>query len=1192
MQSDATNSFLLRASELEVQGKFEEAAIVYEEVSRNQVNKGDFYRACDFLLESATQWEKAAYQARTISDFSEKIVRARKLSVETLALCERLEKPRKRMFMSYLESMVIYFDGILDANQEARRKKLDECISLAKSALSASEEQDDRPSIGRCCSRLVKYLFEFSLIEVDASKVVAAAKARPGYGEKAVAAFLELGGEKELVRAYYLAGLSHFLAIETLESEGERAIARRRAASYLSKAVEISQRVGDMVLLGNTLLVFGSLKEEWMEPVSFQKALELGKNKENNVLIAHALELLIVSTKWQMRGQEEEEKIRNLFRKELEYLVELEKVSERFAGTEKEWIRSTAYGNVADDYRWLAEFIELDPNKKSDLLKESIRLSNKGLEVASTAGRVHCLNAHSRASHYLASLAGDPEEKKQLLDQALTDRLQAIEAQKIVAPVYYWNLGVQYLTLSMIQLDLGEQLAGKERVDVYTEANRNALRGLDFLQKHLLEISRVASGQYAELGRYLEAVSKIQSGLYEFTADEQHLKKCTEVLNQAAENYDAAGIHSRAAEMHWRAADMQSGAGFHTEAAERFFLAGKKYAMASRRILPLKTLYHEYSSYMMAWNKIELGREYRLRGLHDKSGASYESAALILLRTDKWRGLATYYSAWSILERAESLSVQDKSEQALKEFAEASEKFEEAGKQATELIKEGGLNQSGLLSFEHESQVWKRYCLSRMSFEEARHLDERGERARSSVKYGEAAEVTERLSVLAKRSEDARNLRGIALFYRGLQQLSIAEDRSESRLYSESAEFFDRAVNESLDKRIRLSSAGNASLCRALEAIERFIRSKSLDVYSTVKLHLEAAGDFFTEGSLERASRWVKATQHLTDAHAYLISAQLTVDPREKREFFELSEKYLESSAGQFRSIGEKSKADEISQLLSRIKEEREFLAKPIDVPAPISLVDKSAAQLLMTGQEQAVGLKELEQANIQVQMTTSGEAILGQQLELRLDVANIGGSTATLLRMEDPIPTNVEAEVISAGYSLEQGSIDLRARRIESMKLETLRLRIKPLELGAITLCPRIVYVNEAGELRSNVMRPLVLSVQPPQEFQFKSMKAKNVFDYLLDSFIEDHMRRKFFVEKAGWRTLMDIVRSAGVPKSSMYGAAGPGDALTELLRRGLVESKEFPGERGRGGRVVRVRVSYEKEPIRRFVDERILRK
>ena len=49
-------------------------------------------------------------------------------------------------------------------------------------------------------------------------------------------------------------------------------------------------------------------------------------------------------------------------------------------------------------------------------------------------------------------------------------------------------------------------------------------------------------------------------------------------------------------------------------------------------------------------------------------------------------------------------------------------------------------------------------------------------------------------------------------------------------------------------------------------------------------------------------------------------------------------------------------------------------------------------------------------------------------------------------------------------------------------------------------------------------------------------------------------------------------------------------GSALRELVHRGVVERRIFPGERGRGGKIVKVRIDYDREPVKKHVDERVM--
>jgi len=110
---------------------------------------------------------------------------------------------------------------------------------------------------------------------------------------------------------------------------------------------------------------------------------------------------------------------------------------------------------------------------------------------------------------------------------------------------------------------------------------------------------------------------------------------------------------------------------------------------------------------------------------------------------------------------------------------------------------------------------------------------------------------------------------------------------------------------------------------------------------------------------------------------------------------------------------------------------------------------------------------------------------------------------------------------------------------------------------------------------------------------FEFNAEPAQKTFSFIVNAFIKDYMREKLSLERSGWRTLMDIVKFGEVPKSSVYNAGGGmGSAISELAKRGLVEIRVFPGERGRGGRILKLRLAYEKETIKRYVDKLVMKK
>lgn len=102
-----------------------------------------------------------------------------------------------------------------------------------------------------------------------------------------------------------------------------------------------------------------------------------------------------------------------------------------------------------------------------------------------------------------------------------------------------------------------------------------------------------------------------------------------------------------------------------------------------------------------------------------------------------------------------------------------------------------------------------------------------------------------------------------------------------------------------------------------------------------------------------------------------------------------------------------------------------------------------------------------------------------------------------------------------------------------------------------------------------------------------FADVETKIVFGFLARSFLDDYASDKLAIDQAGWRTRTTISDGTGIGRGSFYGKQGKfGTVLKELLSGGLVETRFFPGQRGRGGEVVKLRVAYDKEFVKRLVD------
>ena len=91
-----------------------------------------------------------------------------------------------------------------------------------------------------------------------------------------------------------------------------------------------------------------------------------------------------------------------------------------------------------------------------------------------------------------------------------------------------------------------------------------------------------------------------------------------------------------------------------------------------------------------------------------------------------------------------------------------------------------------------------------------------------------------------------------------------------------------------------------------------------------------------------------------------------------------------------------------------------------------------------------------------------------------------------------------------------------------------------------------------------------------------FEHEDAAKAFRFVAREFLQDYTFQRLSIDASGWRTALEIAEGANIPTSKVYGRNGdPGSALVELLRRGVVESRWFPGQRGRGGTIMKIRVN-----------------
>ena len=144
-------------------------------------------------------------------------------------------------------------------------------------------------------------------------------------------------------------------------------------------------------------------------------------------------------------------------------------------------------------------------------------------------------------------------------------------------------------------------------------------------------------------------------------------------------------------------------------------------------------------------------------------------------------------------------------------------------------------------------------------------------------------------------------------------------------------------------------------------------------------------------------------------------------------------------------------------------------------------------------------------------------------------------------------------------------------------MGLETVRVTLQSRK-GVLIVEPRIYALDDSGHEHERKLPARMLTRSP-------------ILELLAKEFREDYKVKRLGSDHCGWRTLMDIVNVLKIPRSHVYGEPRygrlHGRQLQMLIQSGLVESRIFPGERGRGGDIAKVRVVYDNPIARQLLEE-----
>ena len=1037
---------------------------------------------------------RAAFQAESNEEFKQRMRQAVVSYEKAKELFQKLDEPTKTGRMFRCDAMVAYVGYWLATEVSEKKRLLNECWRTAKDALKTFDMANDGLEYGRTYNQLSASIDLGLFFEQNCQAREKTVGEAVEYGERAVKLLTKTGDLRELARAYVRAAT--FLELYgyyflDLDERKKKETYFQKAMDYWVKGSELSEE-GAMLELPSVLFGKGP-GGYWGEGTevsvsNFEKALEYGRKTKDKFIVGRALDLLAYHDFWRAQGTEDPDERTVLLQRAVEYAEEARNQYSLMSFVSPRGGVLWTGGPYPQHY-WELAFRETDLNRKRQLLEKALEAAPDMLNRAESSGYVDIIgSAHVVFGTILRDLAlieTDSNEKKRLLESALMHGNESVRINEQVAPFVYWNRYLMHWFLARIRYELADIAKDADtKKSILQEALAESEESLRLCIEGVASYERQSSTPlFSEIGRWRYQNGSLYNRLYEFTNNKDYLKKATEDFEDATKWFQKLNMANRVAECYWKDAQTHSTLGEHLKAAENFASASNSYKSASEKIPQLKDFYQDHASYMLSWTEIEKARDHHGRQEYDLAKEHFEKASNIHKSLKQWSYLAPNYASWAQLEQAEELSRREQTEEAINAFAEAATMFMETKESLqTHLDKiEDSEEKQMATSMVKATEMRHEYSIARITIEEARILDKKGDHHRSSEKYGSAAEALEKISQALESEQERRELKLIVALSKAWQKMTLAEAEASPSLYLEASELFEDAKEFNANEKTEILLLGHSRFCKALEAGTRFCDARNMEAYIDAVKHLESAANYYIRAGFPKASEYSEATRLLFDAYMHTDNAAKESDPEKRVKLYAMAEMILQTSAGYFLRAEHPEKREQVLGLLEKVKKEQELAASLMEVLHAPAIVSATTSFSTPTPTlEQAVGSERFEHADVQASLIVREKELkIGELLNLEMEFVNAGKGPAVLMKISEIIPKGFELNERPETCRVEDSFVNMKGRRLDPLKTEELKLVLKPKIRGTFVLKPTILYLDENGKYKSHTLEPISIIVK-----------------------------------------------------------------------------------------------------------------
>jgi KaiC/GvpD/RAD55 family RecA-like ATPase len=1085
--SEGTLEFLLKkAKELEKKYEWLQATKLYDEASGVALKKQDFLKASELQARKGFCFFRAAFQAQTNIEFQKllkKAIQAYQKESEIIGAKEA----DNQLISNQVNASIAYTQSWLETNVPKKKKLLDEWWVLENQVLKAYQSIRDLHSIGVTCTDMIEFSQYTRIWFSDYQERRIMEDEALNLAGKAIESLLESGDDFELARAYCFASLWYTLRYQNKSPEfkEKRAQILQKCQDYSKKALDLSLKIGDAWLIGNSHISAKKIASSRgttfkLAAEYIEKILHYGRITKDKRIISIGVSLnpvVILALVEFLEDPDKQREVCEKTRKLAQECIHASKIIGHMIGI----FDGYSMGIVA--LNWLST-IETDPSKRQAMLKNNIKTARQVLELAKGL-KVHGFfyPQLSVSLSLLARTKSDHEEKKALLIEAHSYQEKGLAYLEEFLPFNYGIQSLEYYLLALRQKNLADiETCKKTKVEILENAVATLEKSVELIQR-VIKPQSESIFNFKILGKHNYGLARILQQIYYLTKEEKRISRAIEIHRTAATAFTRGELPAHAAEAYWQIAQLQGQIDEKMKASQNYESASIAYKNAAIKISQLKDFYIEYSQYMQAWSQIEQARFNHLIEEYEKAKQQYEKAAELHESTEHWSYLAPNYFAWANMEEAESLSRNEKIQQAKHTFQEALQHFSHAKESIKQKLEEITTSEEKEMTHKlfEASDLRRKYCQARILVEEAKLLDREGKYLQSSIKYREAAQnisvIVDKVDVEAERKE----LEYVAILCKAWGKMADAEEATSAESYLEAAELFEQAKNRCYTKKASLWALGNSNFCRGLAAGLQYKTSLDLADHAKAKGYIKTASNDYLQAGFKNASEYAKATQRLFDAYVIMNQAEGEINQEKRAKQYQMAENLLQIAAGSFMKAKQPEKTAQVQQILDNVREEKALavsLSQVMQAPS-IASTTSSFTALTPTG-ETSVGLESFDHANVQANLVTQVKEVkVGESFCLSVEFVNAGREPALLLRVDDFVHQDFVVVKKPEIYRLEESALNMKGKQLAPLKTVEVKLTLQPSKKGKYRLNPKVHYLDELGQNKSLQLKTLEIEVE-----------------------------------------------------------------------------------------------------------------